>query len=207
MAVEAMAFTQSAETDAQRIVRGLRGRDVAILSELVERYQYRLARYLLYLTGRREFVEDLIQETWMLVLDRAGQFDGRGSFEAWLFTIARNRAMDYARRRKLVSVDMRVQRSVAEGFVGQVRPSDHSSAEHTSPFWVAARGEDALRLASAIDHLAPIYREALLLRFQEDLSLREIAGIVDASVSTVSSRIQRGLDILRSQLDGNANAL
>lgn len=63
MPVEAMTFTRSAETEAQRIACGLRGRDVALLNELVERYQYRLAGYLLYLTGRREFVEDLIQET------------------------------------------------------------------------------------------------------------------------------------------------
>jgi RNA polymerase sigma-70 factor (ECF subfamily) len=48
--------------------------------------------------------------------------------------------------------------------------------------------------------LEPIYREALVLRFQEDLSLQEMAKVVNTSVSTVSSRIYRGLAALRAQM-------
>jgi len=55
--------------------------------------------------------------------------------------------------------------------------------------------------------LQPIYREALLLRFQEELSLEEIAQVADAAVSTISSRIQRGLSMLRSALQGGADAI
>ena len=54
--------------------------------------------------------------------------------------------------------------------------------------------------------LQPIYREALVLRFQEDLSLQEMAGVIGASVSTVSSRIYRGLEALRAQMEGETNA-
>jgi RNA polymerase sigma-70 factor (ECF subfamily) len=54
--------------------------------------------------------------------------------------------------------------------------------------------------------LEPIYREALVLRFQEDLSLQEMAEVVGASVSTVSSRIYRGLAALRAQMEGETNA-
>ncbi len=74
------------------------------------------------------------------------------------------------------------------------------SVAEPSPFEAAARGEDAARLASALTALEPIYREALLLRFQEDMSLQEIANIVQAPVSTVSSRIYRGLAVLRAHL-------
>jgi RNA polymerase sigma-70 factor, ECF subfamily len=57
-------------------------------------------------------------------------------------------------------------------------------------------------LAHSLQRLAPVYREALVLRFQEDLSLQEIAGIVGASVSTVASRIYRGLAALRAEMEG-----
>jgi RNA polymerase sigma-70 factor (ECF subfamily) len=55
--------------------------------------------------------------------------------------------------------------------------------------------------------LEPIYREALLLRFQEELSLQEIAGITGAPVTTISSRIYRGLAALRSGWQGGTNAI
>ena len=60
--------------------------------------------------------------------------------------------------------------------------------------------------SSDLGALEPIYREALLLRFQEELSLDEIAQVAGAPVSTISSRIHRGLAIMRSQLEGGAGA-
>src|SRR5437667_5947060 len=95
----AMAVSEPAETEAERIARGLRRRNLALIDELVERYQYRLVRYLIYLTARRECVEDWAQETWLRVLHRAGQYDGQSRFETWLFSIARNLAIDDLRRR------------------------------------------------------------------------------------------------------------
>ena len=70
-----------------------------------------------------------------------------------------------------------------------------------SPFEAAARSEDALRLAGQLQILSPLYREVLLLRFQEDLSLLEIAQVLGAPVTTVTSRIYRGLAALRSAFE------
>ena len=63
------------------------------------------------------------------------------------------------------------------------------------------------RLAGSLETLQPIYREALVLRFQEELSLQEISGVVGAPVATVASRIYRGLRTLRSQLDGGKHEI
>jgi RNA polymerase sigma-70 factor (ECF subfamily) len=202
MPVDAMPFTPPAETEGQRIARGLRRRDTALINQLVERYQYRLARYLIYLTGRRDSVEDLVQETWLRVLDRGPQYGGRGRFEAWLFSIARNRAIDDLRRRKVVSLDTPDPASPEENL-----PSALPASDLASPFLAAAKSQDSVRLAAALECLGPIYREALLLRFQEDLSLQEIAKVVGASVPTVSSRIHRGLALLRAHWEGGANAV
>ncbi len=72
-----MTLDTAAETEMARIARGLRERDMELLADLVERCQHRLVRYLLYLIGRREQAEDLAQETWVRVLQRGSQYDGR----------------------------------------------------------------------------------------------------------------------------------
>jgi RNA polymerase sigma-70 factor (ECF subfamily) len=189
MPVGAMPISEPTETEAERIARGLRRRDLALLDELVERYQYRLIRYLIYLTARRERADDWAQETWLRVLDRASQYDGRSRFETWLFSIARNLAIDDLRRKEGISLES-----------AEIPPAN------ASPFAAAARSQDAVRLAAALDTLELIYREALLLRFQEDLSLQEISQITGAPVPTVSTRIHRGLARLRSQWQGGTNA-
>jgi len=193
-----MTLAAGMDSDARRIALGLRQRNLVLLDSLVEQYQYRLVRYLIYLLGRRDGVDDLVQETWLRVLERGTSFDGRSRFEPWLFTIARNLAIDHMRKRRIFSLDSNDE---DEG----VRPLPASDAP--SPFALAARTEDAEALAHSLQALEPSYREALVLRFQEDLSLQEISAIVGAPVSTVSSRIYRGLAMLRSQFEGGSHGI
>lgn len=187
----------SMECDTQQIALGLRRGDVVVLEALVEQYQYRLVRYLVYLLGRRDGVDDLVQETWLRVLERGSSYDGRSRFEPWLFRVARNLAVDAMRKRRMVSLDS-TDLDSKDG--AGLRPAPAS--DHASPFVLAARTEDAGRLARSLQTLEPVYREALVLRFQEDLSLPEISAIVGAPVSTVASRIYRGLAALRPQFEG-----
>jgi RNA polymerase sigma-70 factor (ECF subfamily) len=189
----ALAGTVNRDTgDTREIARGLRDGDVALLQMLVEEYQDRLVRYLVYVLGRRDDVDDLVQETWLRVMERGKSYDGRSRFEPWLFTVARHLAIDLVRRRRDVSLD-------AEDDGGPVMAAPVSQG--LSPFALAARTEDAERLAGALQGLQPIYREALVLRFMEDLSLQEIAAVVGAPVPTVAARIYRGLAALRPQME------
>ena len=93
-------FVNSMQDESREIARGLRRHDPDLLDELIGRYQYRLPRYLWTLTGNREAAEDLFQETWIRVLERGDQYNPRWRFEAWLFSIARNLAIDLLRRRQ-----------------------------------------------------------------------------------------------------------
>ena len=188
-----MTLNTTAETETAKIARGLRERDIELLADLVQRCQHRLVRYLLYLTGRREHAEDLAQETWIRVLQRGSQYNGRQRFDPWLFAIARNLAIDYLRKKRNVVETASL-------------PNDRDAmlllpSSGPSPFEAAARSQDAMHLAGRLQILAPLYREALLLRFQEDMSLPDIAQVVGAPVTTVSSRIYRGLATLRSAFE------
>jgi RNA polymerase sigma-70 factor, ECF subfamily len=196
-------------TDTQRIARGLRQRDVALLHDLVVEYQFRLVRYLIYLLGRRDSVDDLVQETWLRVLERGRSYDGYSRFEPWLFAIARNLTIDYLRKRRIFSLDSDSDDS-GDSYSSHSSEQDRkplSLASHDpSPFELAARTEDAQRLAHTLETLEPIYREALVLRFQEELSLQEMAIVIGVPLTTVSSRIYRGLAALRAQLEGTQHA-
>jgi hypothetical protein len=77
MNAAAFYFESSMAQESTEIARGLRRRDPDLLDRLIEQYQHRLLRYLMYLTGRRELAEDLFQETWIRVLERGHQYNDR----------------------------------------------------------------------------------------------------------------------------------
>src|SRR5215469_12667409 len=193
------AFSRVAETESRCIARALKRKDSEFIGRIVSQYHCRLLRYLVYWTSRREQAEDLVQETWLRVLEHAGQYNGRLRFEPWLFSIARNLAIDHLRKQQRAS-------GKASDVPGDEAGLNLPAPDFESPFFAAARSEDAKRIATALGALEPIYREALLLRFQEDLSLAEIAQVAGAPISTVSSRIHRGLSMLQASLGGGADA-
>ncbi|HVX65888.1 MAG TPA: sigma-70 family RNA polymerase sigma factor [Bryobacteraceae bacterium] len=195
MAGTAILFSAVMNDDAKALARGLRRRDPDVLDRLIEQYQYRLFRYLLYITADRETAEDVFQETWIRVLDRGGQYDGRVKFATWLFTVARNLVIDLARRRKLESLD-------ALRDSERMQPLDIVAAGPSPSDLLAAQQDEAAALAS-LARLPAIHREVLLLRFHEDLDLQEIAAVLGAPLSTVKSRLYRGLEQLRSVVAGD----
>src|SRR3977135_752690 len=95
--MNAIAFcsVNAMESEASAIARGLRRRDPDLLDRLIEQYQHRLLRYLVYLSGNRELAEDLFQETWIRVLERGHQYDPKYEFSTWLFSLARPLTLAY----------------------------------------------------------------------------------------------------------------
>ena len=179
------------------IAAGLKHQEAGLLDELIVRYQHRLLRYLLFLTSSRELAEDLFQEVWMRVLVRGGQFNGKARFDTWLFTIARNLVIDYRRKRTLASLD-----ELFEGSTDDDRPmSFEISDDQPTPFDRFSSMEDRGRIASALLEIDTLYREVLVLRFHEEMSLQEIAAVTRAPLSTVKSRLYRGLAAIKPKLD------
>lgn len=183
------------EREAGTLALGLRQRDPALLDYLIEQYQYRLFRYLVMLTGSREAAEDLFQETWMRVLEKGHQYKPRWKFDTWLFTIARHLAIDFLRRRQPQSLDALLEPSETGP---RLELEDTTS---TSAFELAFQGEEAVTIATAMGRLPSSYREVLTLRFHEDMELDEIARVVNSPLSTVKSRLYRGLEALRNLLE------
>jgi RNA polymerase sigma-70 factor (ECF subfamily) len=189
-------FSPLMADDRKILIQGLRQRDPELLDRLIEEYQHRLFRYLVYITGDAARAEDFFQETWIRVLERGHQYDGKHKFEAWLFTIARNLVIDWQRQKKAISLDSMVDPE-EEG-----RSIDLPDEKAESPLHVYLQGESEQRVQASLDRLPVHYREVLLLRFREEMQLDEIAKIQSTPISTVKSRLYRGLEALKSLLAG-----
>ncbi len=186
--------TESAE--AARLRRG----DPEALEELLARYQHRLYRYLLRFARDRALADDLFQQTWLRVAQKIRQYDPSRNFDGWLFSVARNLAIDHLRRYRPESLDEPV-------------PGDPAGEPRHAR--LAARGPSALdrvlererseRLVTALGSLPWIYREVLTLRFEEEMKLEELAEVLDVPLSTAKTRLRRGLEQLRQILETQAS--
>lgn len=183
--------------DKKALAQGLKRRDPELLDQLIEQYQYRLFRYLFHLTASRERAEDFFQETWIRVLERGHQYDGNYKFEAWLFRIARNLVIDWQRQKKMLSLDALTDPE-------QGAPVEFPAQNEPSPLHLVLTQEEKTGVHASLEHIPAVYREVLVLRFHEELGLEEIASVLAAPLSTVKSRLYRGLEALRGAIEGGA---
>lgn len=190
-----LTHPQLAQAANAEIAAGLRRHDPDLIEQLIELYQHRLFRYLLFLTGSRDLSQDLFQETWLRVLERGSQYSGRARFDTWMFAIARNLMLDQTRKRGTVSLDEVMDPENA-------RPLE-IAGDAPSPFDHFQSQEQAARIGHALLGLHPLYREVLVLRFHEEMSLEEIAQISSAPLSTIKSRLYRGMAALKPVLEMN----
>ena len=201
-ALRAREAQELVRQESLEIAAGLKRQDAGLIDQLIQRYQHRLLRYLLYLTSNREQAEDLFQEVWMRVMVRGAQFNGKARFDTWLFTVARNLVIDLRRKRTMSSLDEMFEAGGEDDRMGGIE----IAADGPTPFDQCASGEDRNRLAAALLEVEPLHREVLVLRFHEDLSLEEIANVTRAPLSTVKSRLYRGLASMKPKLQEKLGA-
>ena len=191
---QTIALSHHALIDNCAIARGLKAKDPELLDALIERHQHRILRYLIYLTGNRDDAEDLFQELWLRVLRSGSSYNGSASFEGWLAAIARNLVIDFRRRHRPSSLD-----ALRTGEDGEwsVDLADVSP----NPFDLIRSREVVENFEAAFDTLLEEQQQVLKLRFSDELALNEIARLIQAPLSTVKSRLYRGIAALRNRFD------
>jgi len=155
------------------------------LGELYLRYADDAVRLAYLLTGDRPLAEDLVQDAFVRLAGRLAHLRDEGAFEAYLRRTVVNLSRSYFRHRK-------VERAYLER-TGRA-PAERSAA-------MPDLG-DRDALWAALARLPQRQRAALVLRYYEDLSERQIADVLRAPVGTVKSLLSRGLRTLRDEIGG-----
>ena len=175
-----------------------RRRDEEAFSLLFARYRGPITSYVYRLVGNRAEAESLAQEAFLRVLQKADRYEYPKRFSTWFYTIARNLATDFLKKKRAVVPDDF--QSLSEAVLGPAVPPAEQQV---------ASGEELDQLARALADLPIPYREVVVLRALQQLSYREIAHIVGCPESTARSRMDYGLEYLRKyyrRREGGKNA-
>ncbi len=172
-------------TDAELVARTREG-DQEAFGILVSRYYGACLRYAYHMLGDSAEAEDAVQESLIRAYRGIGRYDERDQFRGWLFSILTNHCRN-ARR----ALNRHKQRFVQDDTV--------LSSASTTQFPVSFGAND-FALMDALSRLDPLQREALLLRFAEDLDYPQMAKITGASQPALKMRVKRGTERLRALL-------
>lgn len=172
--------------DAERYRRFLDGDDNGLI-EIIDEYHEGMSLYLNSIVNNMCLADDIVQETFVKLAIKKPPFRGKCSFKTWLFTIARNCAVDHLRKNQKIS-DL----SLDEYLV----ISDVTDTEKEY-----FKEEQKKELYRAMKRLNPEYYQVLYLMYFEDLDTSDIARIMHKAKRQVSDLIFRARKSLRSELE------
>jgi RNA polymerase sigma-70 factor (ECF subfamily) len=181
-------LTRRAEPDEQVLADRLKRRDEVALSDVYELYSRPVFSFLTRFTGDRSAAEDIQQQVFLEVWQKASNFDpDRGSMLTWIMTIARSRALDHSRRRVPEPHDPSAAATMAE--TAETAGTD------------IERAIDDWHFSQLIDSLPGHEAEILRYRFHGELSQSEISERTGVPLGTVKSRMVSALERLRAQME------
>lgn len=179
-------------TDSQ-LIREIKEGRIELYSVLIERYEKKIQMFIMHLLRSYKmevYAEDICQETFYKAFKSLKTFrDEEATFSTWLYTIARNTALSELRKSRYSEVSL----------------EDNVTAPQIStillPEQELLRNERAQKVREAINTLPEKQRSALILREYEQLDYREIAQILDSSVSSIKSLLFRARMSIKMQLE------
>jgi RNA polymerase sigma-70 factor, ECF subfamily len=167
----------------EELLRRLRDGEPSAGETLARRYYPSLMRYLVRVAGSNHVAEELLQQTWLSVLEHIDKFDATsssGGFKAWLFRIATNKANDTWRSRGREKIAKAGLKLVTE-----------DEAPDASQRIEGSEQEEKLR--RAIGQLPENQRQVLLLRYYSDMKFVEIAAMLGCPLNTALGRMHKAM--------------
>lgn len=158
-----------------------RGGDVAAFGALVRLHEKSVYSVAVRMLNQASTAEDIAQETFLQLYRRLDKIESVAHLRHWLLRVATNFALGHLRRVAPIRID-----AVAE-------LADEATEREEDPALMR-------RLRAAVARLPPTPRAVVVLRYQEDLDLAEIAELLDIPINTVKSHIRRSLIVLREGL-------
>jgi RNA polymerase sigma-70 factor (ECF subfamily) len=168
----------------------------AAFDELYRRYHSKVFSTARHVTGDSNAAADVTQETFLQVFEKFDTFESRSSFSSWLYRIAINFAGEYRRKSRKAPMSLSsspARRTEAAGM--EVVPLEERLTK--TPLEADERSNE---VQEALLQLSSKLRTVVVLRYIEDLSYEEVAGVLNCSVGTVKSRLSRAHEALERRL-------
>jgi len=171
----------------QRLVRAVLDGDQQALAQLVGRYQRMVAGVAWRYGACSEEIDDLVSEVFIKTYSQLGRYRPQHAFSTWLYRLAANHVVDHGRRKRKERGRTEMPEEVVDTAVGI--EDDYE------------RRQKVERLRTAMDELAPHYRETLFLVYVEGLKVDEVARELGLPSGTVKTRLMRGREALRKTME------
>ena len=173
--------------------------DPKAFGELVRRYGDGLLGYLTRMSRNHHEAEDIFQETFKRVHEKAHTFRG-SQFKSWLFTIATNVAIDGMRRRKVIGMVSLNQKLDCTDQDSEELSAVALADDSHEPSQEAAKAEQVQQVRDAVMSLPARQRATLVLAYYQQLSYPEVAKVLGCSLGTVKTQMYRALKTLGQKL-------
>ncbi|KOS66861.1 RNA polymerase sigma factor SigW [Lysinibacillus contaminans] len=179
----------------KRIKQVLKG-DQNAFADIVSLYQHKLYQVCYRMLSNKQEAEDIAQEAFVRAYMNLHTFDQKRKFSTWLYRIATNLCIDRIRKKKPdYYLDAEVTGTEGLDMYSQIAAKDQLPEE------TLVQMELQERIQYEIGRLPDKYRSVIVLKYIEELSLQEISEILDMPLGTVKTRIHRGREALRKQLN------
>jgi RNA polymerase sigma-70 factor (ECF subfamily) len=193
------ALEQELSCEDAALVRGLREGSESAYELLLARFQQPVYNLALRLLSEPSDASDVVQEVFLKIFRNVGSFRGQSSLKTWVYRITVNEAYN---ARRWFFRHCRGEVGLEEGHEDSRTPADVLADTGRSPFDQVYDLEKQTLIEESLRRINPLFREAVVLRDITDLSYEEIAQVLKVSLGTVKSRIMRGREALREELEG-----
>jgi RNA polymerase sigma-70 factor (ECF subfamily) len=184
-------------SDEQLAVKYKKGDEVA-LEILVKRYLPIIFNFSRRYVGDKEAASDIAQEVFVKVWKNINKFDDSKKFKTWIFTLAKNTAIDWLREKKALPFSM-FEQADGNNFLDDLADNSPSIIEQISQKLTGQQ------LSVAVAQLPEKYGSVINMHMQNQLTFKEIAWMLEEPLNTVKSRYRRGLISLKTVLQNNPN--
>jgi RNA polymerase, sigma-24 subunit, RpoE len=181
--------------ESSDLVRLAQKGSLTAFEKLIEDYQNRVFSYCYQLTGNHDNAQDLAQDVFIQAYNSLKSFRREADFGTWLRRIALNKWINHQRKNKLITISLNEPVGSGKEFAREVAASEESPVEKIE------QAEFLELVWKALGRLSLEFRQVLILRDMEEYSYEEIAGLLECSLGTVKSRLNRGRKYIRAEIE------